>query len=266
MIEFDKWAGVGMEILGIDIGGSGIKGAPVNTDTGELTVDRHRIPTPQPSTPDAVIDTVGQIVKHFEWDGLVGCTFPAIIKNGVTHSAANVDNSWVGYEAEKNLRQRTGCSLLLTNDADAAGIAEMQLGAGRDHDGLVIVLTLGTGIGSAVFMNGQLVPNTEFGHLEINGKEAEKWAADSVRKRKDLKWRVWAERINTYLAHLEFIFSPDLFIIGGGVSKKFNKYEQYLTTQAATVPAKLLNEAGIIGAAIAARQITHDNRVKHLDK
>ncbi len=248
-----------MEILGIDIGGTGIKGAPVNTETGDLTTDRYRIPTPQPATPEAVISTVTEIVQHFEWDGLIGCTFPAIIKDGITHSAANVDNAWIDYEAEKNLRQRTGCSLLLINDADAAGIAEMHLGAGRNEDGLVIVLTLGTGIGSAVFINGQLVPNTELGHLEINGKEAEKWAADSIRKKKSLKWREWAERVNTYLAHLEFIFSPDLFIIGGGVSKKFKKYEPYLTTQAPIIPAGLLNEAGIVGAAMAARKLAHDD-------
>ena len=246
-----------MEILGIDIGGSGIKGAPVNTETGELTAERYRIDTPQPSTPDAVIGTVNEIVSHFKWDGLVGCTFPAIIKHGVTHSAANVDKAWIGYEAEKNLRKETGCSLLLINDADAAGIAEMQLGAGRDQAGLVIMLTLGTGIGSAVFINGQLVPNTEFGHLEINGKEAEKWAADSIRKKKGLSWSDWGERINTYLGHLDFIFSPDLFIIGGGVSKKFDKFGPYLQTQAPIVPAQLLNEAGIVGAAIAAQQLTH---------
>lgn len=247
-----------MEILGIDIGGTGIKGAPVDTENGALTADRYRIPTPQPSTPDAVIDAVGEIVDHFEWDGLVGCTFPAIIKNGVTHSAANVDNAWIGYEAEKNLRQRTGCSLILINDADAAGIAEMQFGAGKDHDGLVFILTLGTGIGSAIFVDGQLMPNSELGHLEINGKEAEKWTADSVRQKKDLKWKRWAERLNTYFSHLEFIFSPDLFIIGGGVSKRFDKYESYLTTQAPIVPATLRNEAGIVGAAMAARRLAHD--------
>lgn len=247
-----------MEILGIDIGGTGIKGAPVDTETGSLTADRHRVPTPQPAAPDAVIDVIGELVDHFNWDGLVGCTFPAIIKNGVTHSAANVDNAWIGYEAEKNLRQRTGCSLLLVNDADAAGIAEMQFGAGKDHAGLVFILTLGTGIGSAIFVDGQLMPNSELGHLEINGKEAEKWTADSIRKKKELKWKQWAERLNTYFSHLEFIFSPDLFIIGGGVSKRFDKYEAYLTTQAPIVPATLRNEAGIVGAAMAARRLTHD--------
>lgn len=247
-----------MEILGIDIGGSGIKGAPVDTEQGVLTAERHRIPTPQPATPGAVIDVVGEIVEHFRWDGLIGCTFPAIVKNGITHSAANVDNAWIGYEAEKHLRQRTGCSLMLINDADAAGIAEMQLGAGRNREGVVFILTLGTGIGSAIFVNGELLPNSELGHLEVHGKEAEKWTADSARTRKNLKWKAWAERLNTYLSHLEFLFSPDLFILGGGVSKKFDKYESYLTTQAPVVPAALRNEAGIVGAALAARRLAHD--------
>ncbi|MAS34413.1 MAG: polyphosphate glucokinase [Anaerolineaceae bacterium] len=246
-----------MEILGIDIGGSGIKGAPVDTDKGELSADRHRIPTPQPSTPEAVVNVVAQIVEHFEWNGLIGCTFPAIIKNGVTHSAANVDNAWIGFEAEKMLRQQTGCSLLLINDADAAGIAEMKFGAGREAEGVTIVLTLGTGIGSAIFVDGELLPNTELGHLEIKGKEAEKWTADSIRKKKDLAWNEWGERLNTYLSHLEFLFSPDLIILGGGVSKKFNKYESYLTTHAPCVPAKLRNEAGIVGAAMAAQRMAH---------
>jgi polyphosphate glucokinase len=244
-----------VEILGIDIGGTGIKGAPVDTVKGKLLTERHRIATPQPATPKAVIKTVGKIVEHFEWQGLIGCTFPAIIKDGVTHSAANVDNAWIGYEAEKALRQQTGCSLTLINDADAAGLAEMAFGAGRDHQGVVFVLTLGTGIGTAIFLDGELLPNTELGHLEFNGREAEKWAAESVRKEKNLKWREWAERVNTYLSHLEFLFSPDMFIIGGGVSKKFDKYEPYLTTQALTVPAQLRNNAGIIGAAMAARKL-----------
>lgn len=246
-----------MEILGIDIGGSGIKGAPVNIVEGNLISERHRIDTPQPATPKAVIEVVAEIVQHFEWDGLIGCTFPAIIKHGVTHSAANVDNAWIGFEAEKTLRQRTGCSLLLVNDADAAGLAEMRFGAGRNKSGVVIVLTLGTGIGSAIFVNGELFPNTELGHLEINGKEAEKWTADSVRKKKDLKWREWAERLNTYMSHIEFLFSPDLFILGGGVSKKFDHFAPFLTTQAPTVPAQLLNDAGIVGAALAAHRLAH---------
>jgi polyphosphate glucokinase len=205
-----------------------------------------------------VIKVLREIVEHFEWDGLIGCTFPAIIKNGITLSAANVDNAWIGFEAEKAMRQQTGCSLTLINDADAAGIAEMQFGAGHSHhSGLVMILTLGTGIGSAIFMNGELVPNTELGHLEIHGKEAEKWTADSARKRKNLSWNQWAERLNVYLSHLEFLFSPDLFIIGGGVSKKFSEYEPYLTTQAPIVPATLRNEAGIVGAALAAQRLLH---------
>ncbi len=248
-----------MEILGVDIGGSGIKGAPVDTDTGNLIADRHRIETPQPATPDAVIDVVGELVDHFAWDGLIGCTFPAIVKKGVTLSAANVDNSWIGYDAERALRQRTGCSLMLLNDADAAGIAEMEFGAGQGQDGLVIIITLGTGIGSALFHEGELLPNTELGHLEIRGKEAEKWTADSARKAKKLKWHAWGERLNVYLSHLEFLFSPDLFIIGGGVSKKFHKYERYLTTQARTVPAAMRNEAGIVGAALAARKLVGED-------
>ena len=244
-----------MEILGIDIGGSGIKGAPVDTTSGVLKAERHRIATPQPSTPEAVIEVVNEVVQYFDWKGPVGCTFPAIIKHGLTLSAANVDDGWIGYEAEKNLHKRTGCPLLLVNDADAAGLAEMRFGAGRNHPGVVFILTLGTGIGSAIFVNGELLPNSELGHLEVNGKEAEKWAADSVRRKKELKWKEWAERIDVYLNHLAFLFSPDLFIIGGGVSAKFDKFQPYLTTQVPTVPAQLLNDAGIVGAALAALKL-----------
>jgi polyphosphate glucokinase len=244
-----------MDILGIDIGGSGIKGAPVDTTRGVLKAERHRIATPQPSTPEAVIEVVNELVEYFEWKGPVGCTFPAIIKHGVTLSAANVDDAWIGYEAERKLQKRTGCPLLLINDADAAGIAEMRFGAGRNHPGVVFILTLGTGIGSAIFVNGELLPNSELGHLEVNGKEAEKWAADSVRRKKDLKWKEWAGRIDVYLNRLAFLFSPDLFIIGGGVSAKFEKFQPYLTTQVPTVPAQLLNDAGIVGAALAALKL-----------
>ena len=178
-----------MEILGIDIGGSGIKGAPVDTKKGELVADRYRIPTPQPSKPEAVGDVVAQIAQHFDWSGPIGCTFPAIIKQGVAHSAANVDKSWIGTNGKKLLEQNTNCPVVLLNDADAAGIAEMKFGAGRDRDGVVIMLTFGTGIGSAIFLDGNLVPNTEFGHMEIRGKEAEHRASDRIRKKKDLKWK-----------------------------------------------------------------------------
>lgn len=243
-----------MEILGIDIGGSGIKGAVVDTHKGILVTERHRIPTPQPSAPDAVSEVVGEIVSHFGWRGLVGCTFPAVVKDGHTLTAANVDQAWIGLDAERILAQKTGCTLVLVNDADAAGMAEMAFGAGRGRSGVVFILTFGTGIGSSIFVNGMSMPNSELGHLELGGREVEKWASDRVRKDKGLKWKEWAARVNTYLAHLEFIFSPDLFIIGGGVSDKFDKFGPRLTTRAEVVPAQLLNDAGIVGAALAVRQ------------
>ncbi len=245
-------------ILGIDIGGSGIKGALVNVKKGVLAADRYRIPTPQPSTPDAVGDTVAEIARHFDWKGPIGCTFPAIIKKGVAYSAANVDKSWVGVNGSKLLGKKTGCPVLLINDADAAGIAEMRYGAGRmlkKQEGVIFLLTIGTGIGSAVFVNGTLFPNTELGHMEMRGMDAEHYAADVIRKRDNLDWTEWAVRINEYLNMLEALFSPDLFILGGGVSKKHDKFLHLLDTQARVVPAQLLNEAGIIGAALAAKAL-----------
>jgi len=244
-----------MEILGVDIGGSGIKGAPVDIRKGVLVEKRHRIPTPQPSTPEAVTDVVAEIAQHFNWQGPIGCTFPAVIKKGVAYSAANVDESWIGTNGEKLIKKKCGCPVLLINDADAAGIAEMEFGAGKGHTGVVIVLTFGTGIGSAVFTNGHLVPNTEFGHMEVRGKDAEDRAADRIRKDEDLSWEKWAERINEFLGRMEIVFSPDLFIIGGGVSKKHDKYLHLLATQAEIVPARMRNEAGIIGAAMAASSL-----------
>lgn len=244
-----------MEILGIDIGGSGIKGAPVDISKGELSEARYRIDTPQPATPEAVSDTVAKIVQHFDWSGLIGCTFPAIVKHGRTLSAANVDDGWIGLEAEMLLRQKTGCALLLLNDADAAGIAEMKFGAGRDRDGVVMVLTFGTGIGSALFIDGELVPNTELGHVFLGSHEAEQWTSDRVRKERGLKWKQWGERVNAYLQHLEFLFSPDLLIIGGGASKKFDKFVHSIHVNADVEPAQLLNDAGIVGAAMAARRL-----------
>ncbi len=244
-----------MEILGIDIGGSGIKGAPVNIETGELTSDRYRIPTPEPSVPEAVADVVAKITRHFEWTGPIGCTFPAVIKNGVALTAANVDNTWIGTNGQKLLREKTGCPVLLLNDADAAGFAEMKFGAGQDRTGVVILLTLGTGIGSAIFVNGVLVPNTEFGHLDIRGKDAENRASDRIRKAEDLSWKEWAKRVNEYLQRMEALFWPDLFIIGGGVSKKHEKFFRYFDIKTEIVPAKTLNEAGIIGAALAAKML-----------
>ena len=241
-----------MEILGIDIGGSGIKGAIVDTEKGVFVDDRHRIDTPQPSTPDAVGDVVAEISEHFKWKGPMGCTFPAIVKKGVVYSAANVDDSWIGTDAHSLFHGKTGNPVHMLNDADAAGIAEMQFGVGREHDGLVFILTLGTGIGSAIFVNGELMLNTELGHLQVRGKDAEHRASDRVRQDKDLSWKKWSNRLNEYLQYLEFLFSPDLFILGGGVSKKHDKYLQYLETNAEIVPASLRNDAGIIGAAMAA--------------
>lgn len=241
-----------MEVLGIDIGGSGIKGALVDIQKGTLATKRHRISTPQPSSPDAIGDVVAKIVNHFEWSGPVGCTFPAIVKGGVVYSAANVNKSWVGTNGEKLLQKKTGCPVFLINDADAAGLAEMKFGAGRDQTGVIILLTLGTGIGSAIFVDGQLLPNTEFGHMEVRGKDAEDRAADRIRKKEDLSWKKWAKRVNEFLNRMEDLFSPDLFIVGGGVSKKHKKFLPRLNTRAPVVPAQMRNEAGIIGAAMIA--------------
>jgi polyphosphate glucokinase len=241
-----------MEILGIDIGGSGIKGAPVDITQGTLIHNRYRIPTPTPSTPEAVAEVVAQIAANFNWHGPIGCTFPAVIKNGVAYSAANVDDSWIGANGQQLIAQKTGCPVLLLNDADAAGMAEFTFGAGKGQRGTVIVLTFGTGIGSAIFADGHLIPNTEFGHLDMMGIDAEDRASDRIRKAEDLSWKQWSLRVNDFLAEMERLFSPDLFILGGGVSKKYDKYLHRLKTSAKIVPAQMLNEAGIIGAALAA--------------
>ncbi len=244
-----------MQILGIDIGGSGIKGAPVDVETGKLTADRYRIPTPQPSKPEAVADVVAEVVKHFNWSGPIGCTFPAVVKNGVTLSAANVDQAWIGTHAQSLFHKKTNCAVLVLNDADAAGIAEMKFGAGKNKSGVVIILTFGTGIGSAIFCDGVLLPHTEFGHMEVRGKDAEQRASDRTRDEQDLSWTKWAKRVNEVLNRLEILFSPDLFIIGGGVSKEYDKFLPLLKNPTKVVRAKLLNEAGIVGAAIAAKSL-----------
>jgi polyphosphate glucokinase len=244
-----------MEILGVDIGGSGVKGAPVDVKVGKLAAERHRIPTPQPATPEAVGEVVAQIAQHFDWQGPIGCTFPAIIKHGVAYSAANVDDAWIGFNGQELFQARTGCPVVLLNDADAAGLAEMEFGAGKGCEGVVIMLTFGTGIGSAIFINGVLLPNTEFGHMEIRGKDAEHRAADKIREEQKLSWKKWAKRVNEFLARMELLFSPDLFIFGGGVSKQHDKFFHLLETKAEIAPAKLRNEAGIIGAALAAKPL-----------
>lgn len=244
-----------MEILGIDIGGSGIKGAPVDIETGKLLAERHRIPTPQPATPKTVAQTVHQIVKHFKWKGEIGCGFPAVVRHGIVRTASNIDDSWIGARAGELFTKVTGCPTLIVNDADAAGMAEMSFGAGVNRNGTIILITVGTGLGSAIFTHGKLLPNTEFGHIMLKGKVAETIASDAARKRDDLNWKKWGNRFDKYLSRMEFFFSPDLFIIGGGASKKFEKYIKYLNTEAEIVPAQLKNEAGIVGAALATKYL-----------
>ncbi|MDX1447513.1 MAG: ROK family protein [Acidimicrobiia bacterium] len=242
-----------MPVLGIDIGGSGIKGNLVDTDTGRLLADRYKIDTPQPAMPAAVADAVADMVAHFDHQGVVGCTFPAIVRRGVTLSAANVDDSWIGTDAQALFAARAGLRFHVFNDADAAAIAEMEFGAGRGRRGVVVVLTFGTGIGSGMFVDGVLVPNTEFGHLHLDAHApVEAWAAARIRKEEDLTWEEWAGRVDRLLHHLDRIFSPDLFILGGGVSRRWEEWGFALTTPVETVPAQLENEAGIVGAAVAA--------------
>lgn len=242
-------------ILGIDIGGSGIKGAPVDVETGRLTAKRLRIRTPQPSTPDAVAAVVAEVAKHFDWRGPIGCTFPAVIRDGVAYSAANVDKSWIGTNGQALFEVATGSPVVLLNDADAAAIAEMSFGAGKDRRGTVMLLTFGTGIGSAVFRHGVLLPNTELGHIEFRGMEAEHYASERTREQEQLSWEAWGTRVDQLLDYLAALFSPDLFIVGGGVSKEFEEFSTYIHTQAPVVPARMRNEAGIIGAALAAREL-----------
>jgi polyphosphate glucokinase len=244
---------VGMAtLLGIDIGGTGIKGAPVDVKTGELIAPRERILTPHPATPDAVAEVVGELFRHFDWTGPAGATFPAVIKDGVARSAANVDPAWIGTDAAALFTKATSAPVTVLNDADAAGIAEMEFGAGQGRRGVVIMVTLGTGIGSALFLDGELVPNTELGHLEVRGKEAERRASEIVREREGLTWEKWAKRLHEYFVTLEALFSPDLIIIGGGVSKKAEKFLPFIKMRTELVPAQLQNEAGIVGAAVAA--------------
>lgn len=244
-----------MEVLGIDIGGSGIKGAPVDIEKGILLAERHRIPTPQPATPEAVAHTVKELVEHFNWKGEIGCGFPSVVRHGIIRTASNIDDSWIGVHAGELFSKVTNCPTLLVNDADAAGMAEMSFGSARNRKGTVIMVTVGTGIGTAIFTRGQLLPNTEFGHIILKGKVAEKIASDAARKRDDLNWKEWGSRFNKYLARMEFLFSPDLFIIGGGASKKFEKYIKYINVEAEIVSAELKNEAGIIGAALCTKYL-----------
>ncbi len=240
-------------VLGIDIGGSGVKAAPVDTNTGQLIAERQKLDTPYPATPDAVTAVVADLVKSCRWSGMAGITFPGVVIGGAIRTAANLDSSWIGTNGVEAFSQATGLNVTLLNDADAAGVAEMKFGAGKGERGTVLMLTLGTGIGSALFIDGILVPNTEFGHVEIHGKDAEKRASEHAREAEDLHWGVWAERLDEYLLHMEALLSPDLIIIGGGVSRKADKFIPRLhDLHARLVPASLQNEAGIVGAAMAA--------------
>jgi len=240
-------------LLGIDIGGTGIKAAPVDTTTGQLLAARQKLPTPQPSTPDAVVGIVADLVKSFGWTGKAGITFPGVVLSGTIRTAANLDKGWIGLEGADAFGAATGLDVTLLNDADAAGIAEMRFGAGKGQVGVVLMLTLGTGIGSALFIDGILVPNTEFGHIEIRGKDAEKRASEHAREAGELSWGHWAGRVDEYLEHMEALLSPNLIIIGGGISRKSDKFLPLLTgIQAKIVPAALHNDAGIVGAAMAA--------------
>ena len=241
--------------FGIDIGGSGIKGALVDLEKGALIGDRLRIDTPQPATPDAVADVVTEVVRHFAWDGPVGITLPAVVKKGVAQTAANIDPSWIGTDADALFAKRLGRSvddIAMLNDADAAGMAEMRYGDPIARHGVTTLLTFGTGIGSAVFQDGKLVPNTEFGHLEVDGHDAEKRAAASVKDNEGLSYHHWAKRVNRYLSVLENLIWPDLFIVGGGVSKKSEKWVPLLDIRTKVVVASLQNNAGIVGAAAGA--------------
>ena len=241
-----------MHILGMDIGGTGIKGAPVDTATGALLEERWRILTPVPATPEAVSAAVAQVATHFSWQGPIGCGFPAVIRSGQVCTAVHVDKAWIGCNAQTLLSEATGCPVTVLNDADAAGYAEMCFGAGQGQHGVVLLVTLGTGIGSALFVDGYLVPNTELGHIEIRGKDAERRAAASVRDKKGWSWKKWARRLDEYLQYLDGYLSPDLIIIGGGVSEKYDKFLPFLKIDTKVVAAHLENDAGIVGAALAA--------------
>lgn len=242
-----------MQVLGIDIGGSGIKGAPVDTETGELLAERYRIPTPQPASPEPVAETVAEIARHFDWKGPIGCGFPAVVQGGITKSAANVDDAWVDADAAGLISKATGCPTKVFNDADVAGLAEMAFGAGKGRMGVVLVVTIGTGLGTSLFTDGVLLPNTELGHIEINGKDAELFASDAARKREDMSWKRWGKYFDVYLNRLHGLLWPDLIILGGGASKKFEKFSEFLSVPTEVVTAETLNEAGIIGAALAGR-------------
>ena len=240
-----------MQILGIDVGGTGIKAAIVETATGEIIGERVRIETPRPATPDAVGKALGDLVRQIGWSGPVGMGFPAAIQHGVARTAANIDKSFIGLQIAEFFSEQTGCAVYVANDADVAGMAEIRFGAGRDTRGVVLIITIGTGLGTALFADGHLMPNTELGHILLdNGAEAERYAAESVRVTKKLKWKEWGKRFNHYLVTMENLLWPDLIVLGGGVSKKIDKFSPQFTVRAPVVAASFLNQAGIVGAAL----------------
>ncbi len=240
-----------MQVLGIDIGGSGIKGAPVDCTTGKLLDERLRIETPLPATPIAIFKTIHKLINHFKWTGNIGCGFPAVITDNIVRTASNIDKKWIGKNISKIGGKKFQNEIHFINDADAAGIAEMKFGSGANSSGLTILITVGTGIGTALFYKDKLIPNTELGHLILNGKIAEHFASDAVRKKENLSWKKWALRFNHYLNEIERLLWPDQIIIGGGMSKKTNKFLKYIDVRAKVLPASFKNEAGIIGAALA---------------
>lgn len=239
-------------MLGIDIGGTGIKGAIVDTENGVMLSDRVKYATPKNATPKNVIKAAMKIIEDLDWKGKpVGVGCPAVVKDGVTKSATNIDKSWIGFPLESTFAEMADAEVSLMNDADAAGLAELCFGEAKDVSGVCLLITLGTGIGSATFINGELMPNTELGMLNMRNGIAEDYATNRVREKYDMGWKEWGSNLNEYLKHLEVLFSPNKIVLSGGVCKKFAKYEQYLKTDAEVVPAKLLNNAGIIGAAMA---------------
>lgn len=243
------------QALGVDVGGSGIKGGIVDLATGQLVGERFRVSTPQPATPEAVTAAVAEVVRHFDFAGPLGVTYPGVVVDGVVYTAANVDRAWIGTNAAQEYsRALDGRPVTVLNDADAAGLAEQRYGAGRNHKGVVVLLTFGTGIGSAVIHNGMLLPNTEFGHIEVGGKEAEHRAASSVKEAKGWSFRQWAKQVSKVLVAVENAIWPDLFIAGGGISRKAEKWIPLLTNRTPVVAAELLNTAGLVGAAMAAAE------------
>lgn len=242
-------------VLGIDIGGTGIKSAPVDIEKGVLVGERYRVDTPHPATPKSMLAAIGGIIEHWNWKGPLGCGFPGVMKSGEVYTAANLSKKWIGVNIMDEIEKISPCKAVVINDADSAGLAEMKFGAGekfnRHGGGVVLMVTLGTGVGTALFVDGHLVRNTELGHIEIDGEDAEKRTAEIHREIEGLSWKKWGKRVNKYLLHVEKLLSPDLIIIGGGISKKSDKFFPYIKIRAAIVPAKMLNDAGIVGAALA---------------